>query len=309
MASDEYQHYAKEAQAVLHQWGEKNKPYLQSLGKGCNPKAIILEISETLLTAFANIPLIDQYEIYQHLMNYWFDVMQDDVYQISSEGWRKAAQIRLMIDEKGKTVKEIPDIVIGSGKKAQKFKADLIPPALIVERYYSDDKDDKKEIDDLNVSKEAISQDIESLIEMHSGEEGLLEETKNDKDKLTKAALKSRIKEIQGNEDFNDEMVVLQKAQKLLEQEGEIVAKIKALQLSLDKKTIAHYAKLDEAEIKTLVISDKWFVHLHNNVISEIERVTQLLAARIKVLEERYANPMPQLTKRWLITLPESRRI
>ena len=72
-------------------------------------------------------------------MNYWSEVMQDDVYQISGEGWQQAAQIRRIIDEKDKDkkVKETPDIVVGSGKKARKFKAELIPPTLIVRRYYA----------------------------------------------------------------------------------------------------------------------------------------------------------------------------
>ena len=66
---------------------EKYEPYLKSLNKSCNPKNVILEISEDLLRIFKNIPLIDKYNIYQNLMNYWSEVMQDDVYQISSEGW------------------------------------------------------------------------------------------------------------------------------------------------------------------------------------------------------------------------------
>ena len=294
--SAEYQAYAKKAEATLTGWKDKYEPYLKSLEQGCKPKDVIWEISEDLLSTFSNTPLIDKYDMYQHLMDYWSEVMQDDVYQISSEGWKDAAQIRLIIDEKDKDkkVKETPDIVVGTGKKAQKFKAELIPPALIVQRYFADEK---QAIDALEAQREAIAQEIEELTEEHSGEEGLLEDAKNDKGKLTKTSLKDRMKEIKGDEDLEDEMVVLKQAQKLLDQESVLASKIKAQQLELDKKTVSHYAKLDVDEIKELVVIDKWFDRLSAGVAAEVERVTQVLANRVKELEERYAHPMPELTK------------
>lgn len=294
--SAEYQEYAKKAEVTLTGWKDKYEPYLKSLEQGCKPKDMIWEISENLLSTFSNIPLIDKYDVYQHLMNYWSEVMQDDVYQISGDGWKDAAQIRLIIDEKDKDkkVKETPDIVVGTGKKAQKFKAELIPPALIVQRYYADEKQD---IDALEAQREAITQEIEELTEEHSGEEGLLEDAKNDKGNLTKTSLKDRMKEIKGDEDFEDEMVVLKQAQNLLDQESALASKIKAQQLELDKKTVSHYAKLDVDEIKELVVIDKWFAQLSADVAAEVERVTQVLANRVKELEERYAHPMPELTE------------
>ena len=296
--STEYQNYACKADAILTGWKKKYEPYLKSLEQGCKPKDIICEISEDLLTTFSAIPLIDKYDVYQHLMNYWSEIMQDDVYQISSEGWQNAAQIRLIIDandkDKDKKTKETPDIIVGSGKNAKKFKAELIPPTLIVQRYYADTQ---HTIDELEAQREALAQEIEELTEEHSGEEGLLEDAKNDKGKLTKASLKDRIKEIKGNDDFEDEMEVLKQAQKLLDQEGELASKIKAQQLELDKKIIAHYAKLSIEEVKELVVIDKWFAKLSADMAAEVERVTQALANRVKELEERYAHPMPELTK------------
>ena len=294
--SAEYQAYAKKAEATLTGWKDKYEPYLKSLEQGCKPKDVIREISEDLLSTFGGIPLIDKYDVYQHLMNYWSEVMQDDVDQISAEGWKDAAQIRLIIDEKDKDkkVKETPDIVVGTGKKAQKIKAELIPPALIVQHYFADEK---RAIDGLEAQREALASDIEEIIEEHSGEEGLLEDAKNDKGKLTKTSLTARMKEIKGDEDLEDEMVVLKQAQKLLDQESALASKIKAQQLELDKQTVSHYAKLDVDEIKELVVIDKWFDRLSADVAAEVERVTQVLANRVKALEERYAHPMPELTK------------
>ncbi len=287
--SAEYQEYAEKAEATLTGWKDKYEPYLKSLEQECKPKDVIWKISEDLLSTFSNIPLIDKYDVYQHLMNYWSEVMQDDVYQVSGEGWKDAAQIRLIIDEKDK---ETPDIVVGTGKKARKFKAELIPPALIVQRYYAGEK---QVIEKQEAQRDAIAGEIEELTEEHSGEEGLLEDAKNDKGKLTKTSLKDRMKEIKGDEDLEDEMAVLKQAQKLLDRESALTSEIKAQQLELDNKTVLHYAKLDVDEIKELVVIDKWFAQLSTDVATEVERVTQVLANRVKELEERYAHPMPEL--------------
>ena len=294
--SSDYRKYAKQAKTTLKNWQDKHESYLKSLKKGRNPKDVIRKISEDLLATFANILLIDKYDVYQRLMDYWSETMQDDMYQISSVGWKDAAKIRPLDYESDKDnkIKETPDIIIGSGRNAKKFKTDLIPPALIVQRYC--DKD-KKALDRLEAQREAAIQKIEELTDEHSGEDGLLEEAKNNKGNLTEPSLKNRIKEIKGDECFEDELAVLKQAQKLLDKEGALASKIKEQQLELDKKTLSHYAKLSVSDIKGLVVIDKWFARLSTDVVAEVECVTQTLADRVKEIEERYAHPMPELTK------------
>jgi type I restriction enzyme M protein len=36
---------------------------------------------------------MDKYDVYQHLMNYWNDVMQDDCYLIAVDGWKAELSI------------------------------------------------------------------------------------------------------------------------------------------------------------------------------------------------------------------------
>ncbi|MGI9210918.1 MAG: type I restriction-modification system subunit M N-terminal domain-containing protein [Methylococcaceae bacterium] len=54
---------------------------------------------------------------------------------------------------------------------------------------------------------------------------------------------------------------------------------------------------LSDAEIKTLVIDDKWMMLLSAAVQGELDRVSQTLTGRIRQLAERYATPLPQLTQ------------
>ena len=303
--SAEYQNYACIAEITLTAWKDKYEPYLKSLEQGCKPKEVILEISENLLVAFDVIPLIDKYDMYQHLMNYWTEVMQDDIYQVSSEGWKDAAKLHLITDEKDKNkkIKETPDIVIGSGKKTQKFKAELIPPALIVQRYYAQEK---QTIDEFEAQREVLADEIKALIDEHNGEEGLLEEAMNDKGELTKTHLKERMKSISTknngkwkiDNDDKEEWEVLVEAETLFKRDKALASEIKFQQLELNKRIVSHYAKLSVEDIKELVVIDKWFARLSIDVAGEVERVTQTLANRLKELEERYAHPMPELTEK-----------
>jgi type I restriction enzyme M protein len=65
---------------------------LWELDQGCIPKQIILDLSESLLAHYRDQPLIDAYAIFQHLMDYWAETMQDDCYLIAADGWKATPQ-------------------------------------------------------------------------------------------------------------------------------------------------------------------------------------------------------------------------
>ena len=46
------------------------------------------------------------------------------------------------------------------------------------------------------------------------------------------------------------------------------------------------------------MVIEKWFKSFSIEVLAEVERVTQVLANRIKELEDRYAYPMPEIVKK-----------
>jgi type I restriction enzyme M protein len=48
-------------------------------------------------------------------------------------------------------------------------------------------------------------------------------------------------------------------------------------------------------EIKNLVVDRKWMIELLSRVFSEVDRLSQTLAGRVKELAERYAEPMPDI--------------
>jgi type I restriction enzyme M protein len=274
---------------LFAKWKAANTPRLKGLAQGGKPKALIETLAEDLLDTFAKARLLDPYDVYQHLMGYWAETMQDDVYLIVGDGWREAAKPRLIIEEKGSKTKEKPDFTVGK----LKYRAESIPTALVIARYFAAEQ---RTIEKLEAEVAAFEQAMEEMAEEHSGEEGLLAEAKNDKDKLTKASVAARLKEIKGNADAADERKVLNDYLVLIEKEAATSAKIKAAQAALIAKVAAQYGKLTEDEIKTLVVDDKWLATLAAAVQGELDRVSQTLTARIRELAERYATPLPQLT-------------
>ena len=286
----EFGKFSKRIDEIFAGWRSAHTERLKSIAVGDKPKRLIEEIAEDLLARFADVPLIDKYDIYQHLMTYWAEVMQDDVYIIAQEGWAAARQIRELVrNAEGKFV-ETPDIIIGR----QKLKAELIPPALIVARFFAKEQ---VELEALEAKAEEISRAIEEMDEEQGGEDGPLFEAKTEKGQLTAKSIKDRLKDIKGDKSAEEERVALKAGLKLLEQEKKALDAVKEAKTALDTKTVTHYTKLTDAEIKQLVVEDKWYATLQADVAGELDRVSQALTGRVKLLTERYAAPLPQLAQ------------
>jgi len=272
---------------IFAQWSKRTRPQLTGFTKDGHPKPLVESISEDLLGIFGEAPLIDPYDVYQHLMDYWAATMQDDCYLIAAGGWYAAAQPELP-DEKNRS-KDKPDFTIGK----RKYFTKLIPPALIIRRWYAIEA---AAIEKLEADVAALQQQMEEMAEEHGGEEGLLADAANDKGKITRASVTARLKDIKGDADAGEELKALKNYLALVEQEAVTAAKLAAAQDALTEKVAARYPKLTEDEIKTLVVDDKWLGTLAAAVQGELDRVSQTLTGRIRQLAERYATPLPQLT-------------
>lgn len=292
----EFTAFAKLTLALYQDWQNYHQETLTNIAIGDKPKALIALLSEDLLKRFVKAELLDKYDIYQLLMDYWEETMQDDVYILVQDGWEAGKVLRELVAKKGEKLKEAPDLIIDK----QKYKADLIPPGLIVARYFAKQQ---QEIDEFQTDLDVTTQELEALIEEHTGEDGALVDAQTDTGKVTKNNVKKLIgdsKQLSMFEDLEgsieqDDVLIIQQCFKLFEQEETMKKQVKDAQTALDKAVFAQYRKLTEDEIKTLVIDDKWGATLEGRIIGEIERVTQQLASRIKELDERYAEPLPQL--------------
>lgn len=278
----EFKSFATQTLKPFINWAERAN--LKAIKQGEQPKQIIHQISEDLLQSYSRTPLLSKYDIYQILMDYWADTMQDDVYVLVQDGWSLGKVLCELVAKKGEKIKETPDLVIGKSK----YKAELIPPTLIVARYFADEQ---AKVDALQSKLDSASQELETYLEENGGDDGLLNDAVNDKDKVTKATVTTRLK-VAANA---DEKTALKHAKKLFDCEADAKKVLKEAQDALDLAVFKQYSKLNIDEIKSLIVDDKWLATLESNLIAEIERITQQLANRVKELEERYSEPLPMI--------------
>lgn len=247
-------------------WKSKSLPKMKGISTDTHPKQLISDLSRELLSAFEKAPLLDPYDVYQRLMDYWDEAMQDDVYMLVSDGWAS------MVDAR-------PNV-------------DLIPSELIVNRFF---KTEQAALEKLETLRDAAASDVETFVDENSGEGSLLEEARTDAGKLTAKSVKARIKDIKHNADDREELALLDKLLVLMDKESAADKKAKDAKKALDKKVAEKYPNLSADEVKTLVVDDKWLTRFDADVHAELDRVSMALAGRVKELAERYAHTAPAL--------------
>jgi type I restriction enzyme M protein len=270
---------------------------MKGFAKDSHPKGLIEILSESLLADFKAAPLVDAYDVYQHLMDYCADTLQDDAYLIAALGWQDATkprEIRQVKNKEGKFVwPEKEDYKRGK----RRFKSDLVPAALVIDRYFAAERDT---IAVLEAELANIEQQLDEKLEELGCEDGLLAEVvegEGDKQKIAPKSVKTRLKEMGTDPGYAEERVALMEYSKLLDQQADGKVKIKAAQEALEEKLDARYGNLTEVEVKTLVVDHKWLATLAAAVRGELDRVSQTLTGRLHQLAERYATPLPLIVE------------
>jgi len=284
----EFRAYSAQVLETFGAWRATATPLAEGIAVGYKPKQLIETLSENLLKAFEPVPLISAYDVYQHLMDYWETTMQDDVYLLAADGWAAATTLRELIPARGKNGKpkynEPHDFVVGKVR----YKADIIPPSLVIARYFAADL---AAIETLEEKAALLEQQMEDLIEEHGGEGGLLEVVTEG----GRSSVDDRLDEIGRDRAFADERKMLETFRSLMKKAGAAARKAANDRKVLEANVFAKYSDLSEGEAKALVVHDKWMHDLTAALHGELDRTSQSLAGRIRQLAERYATPLPAL--------------
>lgn len=276
----EFVAFRKQMDRLFSAWQQRNTASLKALESDFHPKELIVTLSENLLVHYSDKPLVSKYSVYQHLMDFWVEIMQDDCYLIAADGWKAETYRIIEIDKKGK-------------EKDKGWTCDLVPKPFIVARYFSQEQ---AALEQLQTDLESVESQRIELEEEHGGDEGVFA----DFDKINKTTINARLKEIKDMTEIDDETreeeAVLKQWLELSAKQTELKAKVKAAEKDLDAKAYAQYPQLTEEEIKTLVVDDKWMAALETAISVEIDHIGQALTQRVKVLTERYQTPLPMIT-------------
>lgn len=272
----EFAAFVDSMEALFAEWRTRTAADLKALAAGCAPKAVVHTLGEDLLAHYTGKPLIGNYAVYQHLMDYSATTLLDDLYLIAAEGW-KASTYRVVETKKGKAVDK-------------GWACDLVPKSLVVARYFASEQ---AAVAALELELENLATQLAELEEEHGGEEGLYAEL----DKVSKANVAARLKEIKGDREAEDEAAALNAWLKLADQEAETKKKLKKAEADLDHMAYARYPTLTEADVQALVVDDKWLATLRGAIRGEMDRISQALTQRVKELAERYAHTLPELDR------------
>lgn len=252
---------------------------LMQLSAEIHPKTLIAGISELLLNDFANIPLLDKYDVYEVLMEYWADTMQDDVYAVCYGGYEAGREITYEYVTKKK--KENGQTVEVRTDKIKGFEGKILPKALVAAHFFAEDV---KALDTLRAQLDDVSAKLEELAEENGGEDGLFSQL----DDLKKATVSARIKAIKKDPAAEEELAALLEYMSLLDAESNYKQAVKQAEADLDAKLMKKYPQLTLEEIRHLLVKEKWFAAIYSGIDAIHEAVSHRLSARVTQLVERY---------------------
>ncbi len=324
----------EEFQRATTLWSQTTATQLKLLTVGIHPKQIIADISEPLLSAINASPcLVDGYDAYDQLMNYWAETMQDDCYIIAEKGWKP--ELMLPMDKKGAVKKSYT---------YSDLHCDLLPVSVVIDEYFAVERD---AINELSANVDAKTSNIETLEEEHEefndytslaevklayfgatcrkpqeGEKDVLLEylampgkSKSEKaeklafvkqhseifdelEKVNTSAAKSRIKEIECYCPQPDDTIALLK--EYIDKSNELAslkAEVKVQTADLTKKVIEKYRELTEDEVKHLVVDCKWMQTILSRLHEEMTAVSLHIADTVNTLRARYAQTLGETTE------------
>lgn len=160
---------------AFQRWIDAVTPMMLTVDKNCHPKEVIEQWSSLLLEKLQGaVALVDPYDVYDQLMNYWNETMQDDLYMISRDGW-------------------MPELNIPEKKNAKwtDLSCDLLPVDIIVEKFFSEERDEYNNVSGRIAS---INEQLKAATEVTDDEEDSTTVKLSDKERLTSTAVLKKLK-------------------------------------------------------------------------------------------------------------------
>ena len=233
--SKEFINYFEELIDKVLKWEKDNENVLYNVNSKTRVKNLIVELSNKILKIFEDDKLIDKYDAYEFLMEYYNNTLKDDLYLIVENGW-------------------IPKLVYGQDKngkiKKNEFDSDLLPKNIVIKEYF---EEYSYKLDKLNNELNDLILEFNQTVEENIGDESIF----NDEEKVNEKLIRDKIKE-----EVEENIVILQELLDNLSKQKEIKKNIKMVQEELNNLVVKKYDSLDKNKSKELIIYKKWFKDL-----------------------------------------------
>lgn len=287
-SDEEFNAYADRIDMAFDAWKNKVDEGLRNINESVNIKKYIIKLAETLIAQYADMELVDQYDVYQVLLSYWQETMADDIFILVQDGYGAARETELIIEvtEDKKTKKEKQKIKGWEGK--------LIPKSLIEASFFAAER---AKIDKAQAVCDETQGKLDELVEEHTAEGGILADYLNDKDAVDMKAVSAKLKELKKNAPDSEEYRVLLEYTELCEKVKKYSKIVKELNTALDEVCKAKYAELAMDEIKELLVNRKWYYTIFEGIKALYVTTSHEIAGRIAELAERYEVTLFELEK------------
>ena len=285
-SDEEFNAYADRIDMAFDAWKNKVDEGLRNINESVNIKKYIIKLAETLIAQYADMELVDKYDVYQVLLSYWQETMADDIFILVQDGYGAARETELIIEvtEDKKTKKEKQKIKGWEGK--------LIPKSLIESTFFATER---AKIDEAQAVADETQSQLDEMTEEHAAEDGVLSDCLNDKDAVDMKAVSAKLKELKKNAPDSEEYRVLLEYTELCEKVKKYSKIVKELNTALDEACKAKYSELTMDEIKELLVNRKWYYTIFAGIKALYITTSHEIAGRITALAERYENTLPEL--------------
>lgn len=294
----EFLEYNKKVNNTYNEWKKNANPVLTNLNSTDSNKEIILNLSEEILEKFSKLELLDKYDVYQVLLAYWNETMNDDV-------------LLIIQDELGYNLAKITDDIKEEPKESKKAKKDsakekkpkepkiigwegrLIPKQIVLDAFFALEQ---KEIEKAEEKLSQTESEFEEFIENNSDENEYFTDYMGDDEKIDSKKITSRVKLLtKEKKTQNEEYKILNN---YVDYESSIKSQkkhITELKKVLDDNCRNRYEIFTDAEIKDLLVNRKWYKAIDDGIQNLYITVANHLTKRIVELYERYENTLSEL--------------
>lgn len=285
-SDEEFNAYADRIDMAFDAWKNEVDEGLRNINESVNIKKYIIKLAETLIAQYADMELVDKYDVYQVLLSYWQETMADDIFILVQDGYGAARETELIIEvtEDKKTKKEKQKIKGWEGK--------LIPKSLIESTFFATER---AKIDEAQAVADETQSQLDEMTEEHTAEDGVLSDCLNDKDAVDMKAVSAKLKELKKNAPDSEEYRVLLEYTELCEKVKKYSKIVKELNTALDEACKAKYTQLTIDEIKELLVNRKWYYTIFEGIKALYVTASHEIAGRISELAERYEDTLPSL--------------
>ena len=285
---EEFSDYTERIDDAFDTWKNQVDEGLKNIDNGVDVKQYIVELAEALLNSFDGIELIDKYDVYEVLLSYWQEIMGDDIYLISVDGYNAA-----------RTTENIMGVYTSGKKKGQEkivgWEGVLLPKSMIEKAFFAEER---RKINEAQNIADETQNSLDVLTEEQTGDEGYLKDYLNDKDKVDAKAVSAKIKELKKAKDNGEEFAILSEYIKLSDTVPKQNKVVKELNVELEIKVKSQYLELTDEEILELLVNRKWYYTVFDGIKNLYVTASQNMANRIIELAERYEDTLPSLSEK-----------